>query len=300
MALSSQVPLALRALANQRSARGIDVSTQNWAVSIRNKQSFVSCVFELYMYGNTSEPGIILNPLPVRRTWRGSNGYGILTSRGCAWSAGSSWSAIGPRDWGLHTVPGGVETAEIIVLFPGYQGFRDMEAFANRGPGPICSGCGGNREVVTLANFRLTGGIEVFTPSRSISTRENSIFVPGMRSQRAMDGFLNCQRAMDGFFNWEWVLIRRVCGRTERGQTSKWLCPPQVQLALRAPANQRSVREIAVSTPNRLVSIRHNSRFVSRELELYVHGNTSEPGMMLNPPAVQRDWGGQTATGPIL
>ena len=66
-----RVVLALRAPANQRSARGIGVSTPCGAVSTRENSIFVPGVTELYKYGRMYEPGMGLNLPRVRRDWRG-------------------------------------------------------------------------------------------------------------------------------------------------------------------------------------------------------------------------------------
>ena len=99
----------------------------------------------------------------------GSNGYGNISSPGCPCSARSRRSAIGPQDRGFHNVRA-VSYGINQFSSPVYRGFRYMEAFLNRGWGPVFSGCGGIREGVTSANQRLTGGIGVPTSCGAVWT----------------------------------------------------------------------------------------------------------------------------------
>ena len=92
-----RVVLALRAPANQRSARGIEVSTPCDAVSTRENSIFVPGSSEKQRYGGMPVPGMGPNVRRVRRDWKGvKQKDGALSSPGCARSTRPSQSAIGP------------------------------------------------------------------------------------------------------------------------------------------------------------------------------------------------------------
>ena len=85
------------------------------------------------------------------------------------------------------------------------------------------------------ANQQSARRIGVSTPFGAVSTRENSILVPGVS---------------------DFYIYERM---NEPGMGPY---PPRVALALRAAANQRSARGIGVSTPCGAVLTRENSIFV--------------------------------------
>lgn len=112
------------------------------------------------------------------QTWAGPYSLGVVIAlRAPAHQRSARGNGVSTPCWVVLTRRNQISS-------PVYRGFSDMEAFPNRRSGPIFSGPGGIREGVTSANQPLLGGIGVSTPSRAVSTWDNSAFVPGLRSRR--------------------------------------------------------------------------------------------------------------------
>ena len=154
-----------------------------------------------------------------------------------------SQSAIGPWDWGFYTVrdEGRHQTRRTRFSSPGCRSCRNVEGRLNRGWVPILPGCPRYTRLRAPANQRSAREIGVSTPCGAVSTRENSIFVPGLSE---LQGYRRMSEMGTGPY------------------------PPRVALDLRALANRRSARGIEGSTPCGAVSTRENSTFVPGLSEL--------------------------------
>ena len=147
---------------------------------------------------------------------------------------------------------------------PDCRSCKGIEGFLIRKRKPILPGvCW--LYVRSPANQRQAIGVGVSTPCEVVSTRGITVFVPGCRSCKCMEGLM--------IRGWEPVV------------------PGWRWLYSRAPANQRSTGGVGVSTPCGAVSTRGITVFVPGLSELQMYGGISEPRMGTYLPRVRRDRG---------
>ena len=91
----------------------------------------------------------------------------------------SNQSAISQRDWGFHTVQGGVDPRKLGFLPRLVEVWRYMERSLDRGWDPILPRWSW-LNIRTPANQRSAGVVGISTQHGEVSTRMISVFVPGL------------------------------------------------------------------------------------------------------------------------